>query len=217
MKMLEINEQVYQYILDMNPIESPVLSALRDETDSLKYARLRTPTEQVHFMSFLVRWTRAQSILEIGTFTGYTTLAMAMASVPSAKITTCDINKVFPSIGLPYWKRSGFDKKITLVLGAAMASLQACVAQKNRFDFIYIDADKERNWQYLDLSLKCLAPRGIIVIDNVLWRGDVSSEGTRCARTRSIQAFNQKVKMMPNVHHCLLPVGDGLTMVSFHD
>src|SRR3990167_6808722 len=170
-KQLNFTPALYQYIFSHNPEENIHLKNLRLRTDQLKYARLRSPTEQVQLITFLLKLLKPKNILELGTFTVYATLAMALATDDSTKIITCDINNVFPSIGIPFWEQSTVGNKIQLILGPALETVSKLEKQNALFDFIYIDADKENYLNYFEQSLTILNKSGLIVIDNVLWHG----------------------------------------------
>ncbi|MEL0638665.1 O-methyltransferase [Marinomonas sp. TI.3.20] len=213
-KNLMINDDLYNYILDHNPKENEFLLKLKNKTDELKYARLRSPTEQIHFLSFLLKFLNPKAILELGTFTGYSTLAFALSTKSNCNIITCDINNIFPSIGVDIWKEANVSDRITLELGPAKNTLIKLLENKALFDFIYIDADKENNWSYLEMALFLLNEDGMIIIDNVLWHGDVVKEEINTDRVNALREFNKKVMQLSNINYCLLPIADGLTIIS---
>ncbi len=214
MKALPLSAELYQYILDMNPEENSFLAELRLKTDQLKYARLRSPTEQMHFISFLLHWLKPKKILELGTFTGYSTLAMALATSSVTTIITCDINNIFPDVGKDSWKAAGVDQRIQLRLGPALNTLAELKKEQHVFDFIYIDADKENSTLYFEQALTMLSQQGMIIVDNVLWKGKVVDPDSNESSTEAIRQFNQYLKKHTDVNYCLLPIGDGLSMVT---
>jgi predicted O-methyltransferase YrrM len=216
-KSLSLTKDLYEYILKMNPKENPYLEALRIETDKLKYSRLRSPTEQIHFITFLLSLLKPKNILEIGTFTGYSTLAMGLATPPTTKIITCDINNVFPEIGKTYWENAGMEKRIQLLLGPAKKTIANLQTESKTFDFIFIDADKENYWDYFQSSLNMLNHNGVIMIDNVLWHGQIIDHETDDIRAIAIRDFNQRLSQQTNINFCLLPIGDGITLVTKKD
>jgi predicted O-methyltransferase YrrM len=214
MKMINFTPELYQYLLDLNPVENPYLKELRIKTDNLKYARLRSPTEQIHFISFLLRFIKPKAILEIGTFTGYSTLAFALATADDTKIITCDLNNVFPETGQEIWKKANVSHRIQLRLNPALVTLEKLQSENNSFDFIFIDADKENNWNYFEKTLALLNSGGIIAIDNVLWRGQVVEDDKVDSRTTATRDFNKRLSVQPGINYCVLPIGDGITLVS---
>jgi predicted O-methyltransferase YrrM len=213
-KIPHFTRDLYNYILKISPEENFYLKELRLKTDALKYSRLRSPTEQVNFMMFLLQLIKPINILEIGTFTGYATLAMALATSSNTKIITCDITNIFPEIGQEVWKQAGVSSRIQLMLGPAKDTLEKLHQQKQTFDFIFIDADKENYWHYFENSLNMLTDNGIIMIDNVLWRGQVADENIVDPTTTAIRNFNQQLSQQFNINYCVLPIGDGVTLVS---
>lgn len=214
MKSLTMTTELYQYILNANPIEQSSLGELRQKTDQLKYARLRSPTEQIHFITFLLKLLQPSHILEIGTFTGYATLAMALATPETTKIITCDINNVFPQTGQSTWKKANVAKRIDLRLGPALETLKQLKQKSASFDFVFIDADKENYWHYFKIVLSLLSNKGIILVDNVLWHGQVADKTFNDTRTRAIRDFNTRLTQQNDIYHCLLPIGDGLTLIA---
>jgi len=213
-KYIEMTAELLNYLSAYNPQENPYLYQLRETTDKLKYARLRTPTEQVTFLIFLTQFLSPHKILEIGTFTGYTTLALALATDEKTHITTCDINNVFPSIGIPYWNAANQHNKIELKIGSALKTLRNLLQQKKTFDLIYIDADKENTWQYFQLCLEILSERGLIIVDNTLRKGDVINRNSQNTQTQAMHEFNSLLTTWKNIHYCLLPFCDGITLIS---
>lgn len=214
MKAPGLTQELYQYILQANPVENVWMEELRLKTDRLKYARLRSPTEQIHFMMFLLKLIKPETILEVGTFTGYSTLAMALATPDETSIITCDLNHIFPETGQDVWERANVKQRIKLLLGPAINSLSGLQQDNCRFDFIFIDADKENYIQYFEQALSMLTPKGVIMIDNVLWKGEVINEQTSDPRARAMQEFNQYIKNKVGIDYCLIPIGDGVTLVS---
>lgn len=214
MKSLHMTPELYEYVLNSNPNENSFLKELRKKTDALKYSYLRSPSEQISFLTFMLNLLKPKKILEIGTFTGYSTLAMALATPEDTEIITCDINNVFPSIGLDTWAASGVLDRIELRLGLAMDTLATIQSESKQFDFIYIDADKENVWNYFEKSFSMLTEQGVIIVDNVLWRGRVIDEAYSDSKTNAIRDFNLRLSNEPGVCYCLLPIGDGLTLIS---
>lgn len=212
-KHFEITPALLDYVIAHNPKENKHLQNLREETDKLKFFYLRSPVEQVTLLTFLVQYVFPQTILEIGTFTGYTTLALALATSDNTRITTCDLNNVFPSIGKPYWINANINHRIDLKLGPALNTLQEMLSSNKRFDFVYIDADKENNLEYLRLSLQLLNKNGLIIVDNTLRQGKVTDSHTADKQTLAIKNFNARLHHWPDIHYCLIPFCDGITLI----
>ena len=214
MKALNLAPALHEYLMQVSPEEDPHLKELRIKTDTLKYARLRSPTEQVYFMMFLLRFLKPKKILEVGTFTGYSTLAIALACGVDADIITCDINNVFPEVGHDIWKKANVSNRISLRLGHAVNTLEDLVKEDSKFDFVFIDADKENYIKYFDMAFSMLTEKGIIMVDNVLWKGEVADGQTSDMRAQAIREFNNYLAEKPEINYCLLPIGDGVSLVS---
>ena len=205
---------LYAYLLQINPPEDPCLQELREQTDALVNAQLRSPTDQIHFMMFMLRLLKPQNLLEIGTYTGYATLAMALATEDHARICTIDHHPLFPPMGEAVWKKAQVAHRITWRCEEARVSLHALQQQQQRFDFIFIDAKKADYKHYLEVSLNLLTPNGVILMDNVLWKGDVADADTTDARAQCMREFNQFVLTRKDLHHCVIAIGDGLSLIS---
>jgi caffeoyl-CoA O-methyltransferase len=155
----------------------------------------------------------ARRCLEIGTFTGYSALAVAMALPPDGRIVACDISESFTAVARNHWQRAGVAEKIELRLGPAMATLDALLAEGGApFDFAFIDADKENYGGYFECALTLLRPGGLVAVDNVLWGGSVADPSVRDAETEAIRRFNARLRADERVDISLLPVADGLTL-----
>ena len=210
-KSLGLSQSLHDYVLAANPPEHPCLQAIREQTEELGNAVMISSREQVQFLMFLIHCTKPKKLLEIGTFTGYTSLAMALAAPTASKVITCDIDQRWPSLGLPHWQTARMQDKIELKLGPALATLQTLKNEHQVFDFIYIDADKANYINYFEQTQALLSDHGIIAIDNVLWSGKVAETSATNDRTQAIRALNQHI-----AQHCklysLLPIGDGLML-----
>ena len=215
MKQLQITEALYDYMLDISSRESSILKELREETAKLPLAMMQIAPEQGQFMQFLIQLIQAKKILELGTFTGYSALAMAMALPADGELITCDINPTWSPIAHEFWQRAGLDHKIKQRLGPALESLYALIndGYQRQFDFIFIDADKTNYMQYYELALQLVSPRGLIAIDNVLWEGKVINQQASDPQTREIRKLNQLLSNDPRVDVSLLAIADGLFLV----
>jgi predicted O-methyltransferase YrrM len=170
--------------------------------------------EQGQFMAMLVRLLNAREILEIGTFTGYSALAMALVLPPDGRIVACDINDEWTAIGRRYWREAGVAERIDLRLAPALQTLNALLADggQDRFDFAFIDADKTGYHAYYEACLKLVRPGGLIAVDNTLWDGRVADDSVQDADTCTIRAFNAALHDDVRVDVSLVPIGDGLTL-----
>lgn len=219
MKQVTITPSLYDYILDVSLREHPVLAALREETSKLSLALMQVAPEQAQFMQFLIKTIRAKKILELGTFTGYSALAMAMALPDDGELITCDINPEWTNIAAPFWEKAKQNHKITLRLGPALQTLDTlCKTGYNeQFDFIFIDADKTNYVPYYEYALTLLSPNGIIAIDNIFWEGMVVDETVTNAQTREIRRLNRLIQQDHRVDISLLTIADGLFLVRKKD
>jgi predicted O-methyltransferase YrrM len=170
--------------------------------------------EQGQFMALLVRLTGARRILEIGTFTGYSALAMALALPAEGRIVACDVSEAWTAVAKRYWQRAGVAGRIELRLAPALQTLDALIGEGGggSFDFAFIDADKSRYLDYYERSLTLLRPGGLIAVDNTLWGGSVADPAKIDADTAAIRAFNAALHADPRIELSLVPIGDGLTL-----
>jgi predicted O-methyltransferase YrrM len=213
LRTLEMTEPLYQYWQTVNPKEHAEVKLLREATLQLTQAEMMSSPEQAVFFNFLIKMLHPKKILEVGTFTGYATLSMALASPLDCEVITCDIDERWPKMGASYWERAGVLDKITVKIAPALDTLKTLFESKAQFDFIFIDADKKNYWDYLLYSLKLLSPGGIIAVDNTLWGGKVADPAIEDAQTLAIREFNTQLSELENVIYSILPLGDGLTLV----
>ncbi|QMT59326.1 MULTISPECIES: class I SAM-dependent methyltransferase [unclassified Legionella] len=215
MKHLSLTPELYEYMLDKSLREHPSLTGLRKVTSTMELANMQVAPEQAQFMQFLLRLVRAKNVLELGTFTGYSALAMSLMLPEDGKLITCDISAEWTSKAHPFWKEAKQDHKIELRLGRALDTLHALIAEgwEQKFDFIFIDADKTNYVNYYELALKLIQPQGIIAIDNIFWDGKVIDENETGGQTREIRKLNELLKNDQRVFISLLPIADGLFLV----
>lgn len=215
MKHLNMSPALYEYMLDTSLREHPALQGLREETSKLPLAMMQVSPEQAQFMQFLIQTINAKKVLELGTFTGYSALAMALALPEDGRLITCDINEEWTSKAYPFWQQANQDKKIELRLAPALESLEKLITegQEHSFDFIFIDADKTNYVNYYELALKLVSPTGIIAIDNIFWDGKVIDEQETGGQTREIRKLNALLKQDERVIVSLLPIADGLFLI----
>jgi caffeoyl-CoA O-methyltransferase len=212
-RTLTLDDRLYQYLLDHSLREHAELAALREATRAHPRARMQISPEQGQFMALLVKLIGARRTIEIGVFTGYSALAVALALPDDGRILACDVSDEFTSVGRPYWQRAGVARKIELVLAPALATLDARLAagEAGAYDFAFIDADKAYYDGYYERCLRLVRPGGLIAIDNVLWSGRVATEATD-EDTLALQRLNRKLHRDERVDLSLLPIGDGLTL-----
>jgi len=215
MKHLNLSPDLYNYMLDVSLHEHPVLAALRQQTSTMQLAAMQISPEQAQFMQLLIRLLKANRVLELGTFTGYSALAMALALPENGRLITCDINTEWTSQAPSFWKAAGQSHKIELRIAPAKETLQQLIndGYNHQFDFIFIDADKTNYLAYYELALQLVSPNGLIAIDNIFWEGKVIDSKEIGAQTREIRKLNQKIKQDPRVFVSLLPIADGLFLV----
>jgi predicted O-methyltransferase YrrM len=207
-------DPLYEYFLSVSLREPEILSRLRKETARTPDFQMQISPEQGQFMALLIRLSQATKILEIGVFTGYSSLIMALSLPHDGKIVACDISDEWTSVARRYWTEAGVVHKIDLRLAPALATLDSLLAngEAETFDFAFIDADKKNYKEYYERSLKLLRPGGLIAVDNVLWSGRVADAGETEADTESIREFNRTLHADRRVFLSLIPIGDGLTL-----
>ena len=212
-RSLNLDDTLYEYLLTHSLREHPEQIALREATRSHPRAGMQISPEQGQFMALLVKLIGARHALEIGVFTGYSALSVALALPADGRILACDISEEYTRIGRPYWERAGVAHKIDLRLAPALETLDAELAAgaAGRYDFAFIDADKTGYASYVERCLQLLRPGGLIAIDNVLWSGAVARPA-RDEDTRALQALNERLHGDERIDLSMLPVGDGLTL-----
>jgi predicted O-methyltransferase YrrM len=208
-KTLQMSDALHAYLLANSLRETPVQRALRAVTSRMPRSTMQIAPEQGQFLQLLLRLTGATRCVEIGTFTGYSALAMALALPPGGRIVCCDLSEEWTSVARKYWARASVSKKIQLKLGPALETLKKL---QGPFDFAFIDADKANYQNYYERCLKLVRRGGLIAIDNTLWYGRVIDRRDQSADTRAIRAFNRRLRRDRRVDITLVPIGDGLTL-----
>ena len=212
-KSLEINERLEKYIsdhsYDLNPIQKEILNHNKSLGDVKK---MQISVTQAYFFQFFIKTNKIKNILEIGTFTGYSALTMGLALPKDGNIICLDINKETSEIAKNFFKKANLDKKMKIILGPAINTLKKLKEDKRMFDMIFIDGDKENYKNYYDLSLELVKKNGFILVDNVLWHGDVADPNKNDRLTNIIREFNSFLKKDDRVEKTILPLGDGVTI-----
>jgi predicted O-methyltransferase YrrM len=213
---LSPTDKLEAYIQDVSLREPEILTRLRVETSKQPHAAMQISPEQGQFMALLVETIGARRCLEVGVFTGYSSLVVALALPQDGRIVACDVSEEYTSVARRYWAEAGVAHKIDLRIAPAVETLDRLLegGQAGSFDFAFIDADKPNYDNYYERALKLLRPGGIVAIDNVLWGGSViKKEKDKDPNTLAIRALNQKIKADNRVTISLLTIGDGLTIV----
>jgi predicted O-methyltransferase YrrM len=213
-KTFTLSDRLHAYLIDHSLREPEVLRQLREETLRMPMARMQIAPEQGQFMQLLVTALGVRRALEVGVFTGYSSLAVALALPPDGQIVACDISTEWTDIARRYWQQAGVADRIDLRIAPAVETLDGLIRDGARasFDFAFIDADKGGYIEYYERVLTLLRPGGLAAIDNTLWYGRVADRRRRDADTVAIRAFNAHVHRDDRVVTSLLPIGDGLTL-----
>ena len=206
---IDVPGRLMDYVVAMGVRETAVQRRLRAVTRAIPHGGMQIGPEQAAFMQLLVRAIGARRCLEIGTFTGYSSLAVALGLPPDGRVVCCDVSEEWTAVARKYWKAAGVQKKIDLRIAPAIETLRRL---KGKFDFIFIDADKENYRNYYERCLRLLRRGGVIAIDNTLWYSRVLDRRDQSVDTRAIRAFNRKLRRDRRVDISLLPIGDGLTL-----
>src|SRR5688572_6741545 len=213
LRTLSIDDRLFDYVLAHSAREHTALAALREATRSHPHAGMQIGADQGQLMALLVKLLGARRTIEVGTFTGYSALAVALALPDDGRVLACDVSDEYTRIGRPFWRQAGVEHKIELVLASALATLDARLAagETGAYDFAFIDADKSNYDGYYERCLALLRSGGLIALDNTLWNGAVARPA-KDADTAALQALNDKLQRDERVDHVLLTVGDGLTL-----
>ena len=211
---IEINKQLVSYLQTVGYRCDPIIDKLVKETKALgNLAQMQIAPEQGQFLEIIVAISKAKKCLEIGRFTGLSTLCMARGLPNDGKIISIDNSDEFSSLANKFWKQADIQHKIESVIGQGVEVMQSYVDRQFSFDLIFIDADKNNYPHYYELSLELLPSNGIIIIDNMLWGGDVVDLSIKDTQTVTIRSLNAKIQKDERVHFSLLPVSDGLSFI----
>ena len=212
-RMLPASDQLFDYIVRIGAREHPVLKRCREETARHPHAGMQIGPDQGAVLALIVQLMGAKRYLEIGTFTGYSSLAVALALPPDGKAACCDVSKEFTDLARGYWEEAGVSSKIDLRLGPAMETLDRMISDGEQpFDLAFIDADKPRYDAYYERALKLVRTGGLIALDNMLWSGAVADPSDTDASTVALRALNQKIHDDPRVDMAMLALGDGVML-----
>jgi len=206
---VDLPAKLLEYVTSHGTRETPVQRRLRQVTHRIPMGGMQIGPDQAALMQMIVRLLGAKRCIEIGTFTGYSALAVALALPPGGKIVCCDISEDWTSIARKYWKLAKVDRKIDLRLAPALRTLQGL---KGKFDFAFVDADKKNYQNYFEACLRLLRRGGLIAIDNTLWYRRVLDARDKDEDTRAIRAFNRRLAKDFRVDISLVPIGDGVTL-----
>lgn len=213
-KTLNLGDRLYDYLQSASLREPDILRQLRQETAQQPMSQMQIAPEQGQFMALLVQLMGATKALEVGVFTGYSSLAVALALPPEGKLVACDVSEDYTAIARRYWHMAGVAGKIDLHIAPALETLDRLLADgaAGSFDFAFIDADKQNYGAYYERSLQLVRQGGLIAIDNVLWSGRVADPEVTDNRTQAIRNFNQMLHHDQRISLSLLPIADGLTL-----
>ena len=213
-RSLQLTSSLYDYLLSHSLREADVLRELREETATDSMSIMQIAPEQGQFLQMLIKILGARNTIEIGVYTGYSTLACALALPANGNIIACDINSEWTDIARRYWHKAGVLDRIQLMLAPANETLDALIkdGQSGKYDFVFIDADKSNYLDYYEKSLKLIREGGIIAIDNVLWDGAVADNAINDLDTKAIRQLNDHLHHDTRIELSMLPVADGLTL-----
>jgi len=216
---LGLGDDLQQYLLDVSLKEPSLCQQLREQTATMEESNMISSPEQVQLLLLLFKILNARSGIEVGTFTGYTSLRLTLG-IPDLQMTCCDISEKFTSIGRNYWQEAGVDGRINLRIAPAIETLDDLVAdgQSSSFDFAYIDADKSGYRDYVERCLALVRPGGLVTLDNTLWSGSVADPENNTEDTVALRQLNSWLhsQQVYNYDLSLIPIGDGLTLLRKH-
>ncbi len=213
-RTIVMTDDIYAYLLDVSLREPRVLRDLREATASHPMVMMQISPEQGQFMAMLARLCGAKRCIEVGVFTGYSSLAVAMALPDDVEIVACDISDEYTKIALEFWERAGVDNKISLRLAPAVDTLDKLITDggAGQYDFAFIDADKVNYREYYERLLQLVRPGGLITVDNTLWSGDLADPEVDDDNTVALRAFNRFLHEDERIDLSMIPIGDGLTL-----
>jgi caffeoyl-CoA O-methyltransferase len=213
-KTIGISEELAAYVVEVGTREPDVLARLREETAAIPQHGMQIAPEEGAFLAMLAELTGARRCIEVGTFTGYSSTAVALALPEDGRLVCCDVSREWTALARKYWDEAGVTAKIDLRIAPAAETLDQLLAdgEEGTYDFAFVDADKTGYDGYYERLLRLVRPGGLIVFDNTLWGGEVLAENAEDADTRAIRALNAKLADDERITLCLLPVADGVTL-----
>lgn len=211
---INLNNQLYQYYLSVATREPEILTDLRNQTLRLSSHKMQIAPEEGQFLSFLTQTIQARKTIDVGVYTGYSSLVVALSLPSDGRVIGCDINHEWTKIAAKFWEKADVKHKIDLRIAPAAKTLEDLINQgeENTFDFVFIDADKQNYDLYYELSLRLLRKGGVIAIDNVLWGGRVADSADQDPNTIAIRELNQKLVSDSRISFSMVPIADGLTL-----
>ena len=210
----KIDESLVKYLQNVGYRKDKIIDDLADETSQLgSVSQMQIAKEQGQFLEIITKLSKAKSCLEVGRFTGMSTLFIARGLTAEGKITTIDNSDEFLSLAKKYWDLDNMSSKIESIIGDGVEIMQSMIDRQHSYDFIFIDADKNNYPNYYELSLSLVPSNGIIIIDNMLWHGDVADEKKNDSQTNTIRDLNTKIQNDSRVDFSLLPLSDGLSFI----
>ena len=211
---IKINEELVQYLQSVGYREDKIITELENETSKLgSVSQMQIAKEQGQFLEIIAKISKVKNCLEIGRFTGMSTLFLARGLPETGKIVTIDNSDEFLSLANKYWELDNMSSKIESIIGDGMEVMQSMIDRQHIYDLIFIDADKNNYPNYYELSLNLLVSNGIIIIDNMLWHGDVVNEAKQDSQTNTIRNLNLKIQNDSRLEFSLLPLSDGLSFI----
>jgi predicted O-methyltransferase YrrM len=213
-RSISLTDLLHEDLLSVSLREPALLRQLRDETAADPLARMQISPEQGQFMALLVRLMGARRCLEVGVFTGYSSLAVALALPDDGRIVACDVSEQWTAVARRYWDAAGVAHKVELRLAPALETLERLLAAgaAGSFDFAFLDADKESYLSYYECLLELVRPGGLILADNTLWSGRVADPANTEVTTEALRRFNERLRVDERVDLSVVPIGDGLTL-----
>ncbi len=214
-RTLNMSEELHRYLLDVSLREPAVMTELRAETAQMRERELQMPPEQAQLIDLLIKLTGARRALEIGVFTGYSAMAVALALPEDGELIACDVHEEWTNIARRYWQKAGVAHKINLRLAPALETLSELIADSanlNSFDFAYIDADKPNYPNYYEACLQLVRPGGLITLDNTLWNGELINPARQDESTQVMRKLNKDLYEDTRIDLSLIPIGDGFTV-----
>ena len=213
-RTISLTDSLHEYLLEVSLREADLLRRLREETAADPLARMQISPEQGQFMALLARLTGARRCIEVGVFTGYSSICVASALPADGRIVACDVSEHWTSIARRYWVEAGVARKIDLRLAPALETLDALAAagEAGTYDFVFVDADKTEYVAYYERALVLLRPGGLVVVDNTLWSGRVADPEVADEDTVALRHFNEHLHRDARIDLSLVPIGDGLTL-----